>query len=67
MMVIVRVITNLQKGLGLGHDLVSLARVGLWSFRGKQRGEDRSILFDIQTRELQQSIYSFLYEEMKVR
>ena len=65
MMVIVRVITNLQKGLGLGHNLASLAQVRLWGFRGERRGEDGSILFDIQTRELQQSIYSLYTRRRK--
>ena len=41
---IVRAITNLQKGLGLGCDLVSLARVGPWDSRGEQRDEDGSIV-----------------------
>ena len=49
-MVIARAITNLQGGLGLVRDLASLARVGLWGFRGEQRGKDGSILFDIQTK-----------------
>ena len=45
-MAITQAITNLQGGLGLVRDLASLARVGLWGFRGK----DGSILFNIQTK-----------------
>ena len=50
--------TDLQKWLGLGHGLASLAQVGLWGFRDERRGEGGSILFDIRTRELKWSIYS---------
>ena len=57
-MAIVRAITDQQRGLGLGRSLVSLARVRLLGFRGKRRGESGSILFDIQTRELQRSMYN---------
>ena len=46
-MVIMRAITDQQRRLGLGRGLASLARVGLLGFRGEQRGENGSILFDI--------------------
>ena len=55
---IVRAITDQQRGLGLGRGLVSLARVGPLGFRGERRGESGSILFDIQTGELQRSMYN---------
>ena len=64
-MVIAWAITNLQKWLGLGHGLASLAQVGLWGFRDERRGEDGSILFDIRTRELQWSIYSLYMRRWK--
>ena len=64
-MAIARAIADLQGRLGLGHDLASLARVGPWGFRGKQRGKDGSILFDIQTRELQRSTYSLYTRRRK--
>ena len=57
-MAIVRAITDQQRRLGLERGLASLARVGLLGFRGEQRGENGSILFDIRTKELQRSIYS---------
>ena len=47
MMAIVRAITDQQRRLGLGCGLVSLAQVGPLGFRGEQRGENGSILFDI--------------------
>ena len=57
-MVIAQAITDQQRRLGLGHGLASLARVGPLGFKGERRGENGSILLDIQTKELQQSIYS---------
>ena len=65
-MAIAQVITNQQRRPGLGRSLASLARVGPLGFRGKQRGENGSILFDIQTKELQRSIYS-LYTRDRTR
>ena len=46
-MAIAQVITDQQRGLGLGHGLASLARVGPLGFRGERRGKSGSILFDI--------------------
>ena len=65
-MAIVRVITDQQRGLGLGRGLASLARVGPLGFRGEQRGKSGSILFNIRTGELQQGIYN-LYMRGRVR
>ena len=46
-------ITDLQMGLALNAILHPSHELGHEVFRGKQRGEKGSILFDIQTKELQ--------------
>ena len=65
-MVIARAITDRQRNLAFGRGLASLARVGPLGVRGERRDESGSILFDIQTNELQRSMYN-LYTRGRAR
>ena len=52
--------------MAFGRGLASLARVGPLGFRGEQRDESGSILFNIRTNKLQRSMYN-LYTRGRVQ